>query len=80
MEDVTQYKQHWGNPCDRHENVAAWMAQVQEDDEGLFCFGCFIESRERAAADAALEEAAEIAEVSHHTSVDTSDWESTDQG
>ena len=42
-------KQCWGNPCNRHTNVAAWVARVKKDEEGLHCFGCFIESRERAA-------------------------------
>jgi len=42
-------KGYWGNPCNRHENIVAWMAQIEKDNEGLHCFGCFIESRENAA-------------------------------
>jgi hypothetical protein len=53
--------EHWGNPCERHKNVAAWVAQVKIDEDGLHCFGCFIESRERQARCAAFKRAIEVA-------------------
>lgn len=40
-------KAYWGNPCFRHENIVAWVTKVKKDNEGLHCFGCFIESREK---------------------------------
>ena len=53
--------EHWGNPCERHDNVAAWVAQVKIDEEGLHCFGCFIESREKQAQRVGFKRAKEIA-------------------
>ena len=44
-EELEQYKKgYWGNPCEKHENVEVWVASVVVDDEGLHCFGCFIEA------------------------------------
>ena len=40
-------KATFGNPCDKHKDVAAWVGRVKKDDEDLHCFGCFIEYREK---------------------------------
>ncbi len=45
-EELEQYKKgYWGNPCSVHEKIDAWVTSVRVDEEGLHCFGCFLNSR-----------------------------------
>ncbi|KKN74098.1 hypothetical protein LCGC14_0394380 [marine sediment metagenome] len=44
--ELGEYKKgYWGNPCEKHHNVEAWVAGIKKDAEGLHCFGCFLEAR-----------------------------------
>ena len=56
VDKESEYKNYWGNPCEKHENVEAWVARCKVDNEGLHCFGCFIEYRESTAAVDAVRE------------------------
>lgn len=44
--ELEKYKKgYWGNPCEEHQKIEAWVTRLRVDEEGLHCFGCFLDSR-----------------------------------